>query len=291
MTKPRETRGAFAALDQVLRGELTRPSTFLHQGTAAIPAGSLALVCLLLAAVSGLAMGSYAVSHEGGNGFLQMVASAVKVPALFGLTLLVTFPSLYVSNALVGSRLGPKALLTLLVASIAVTLAVLASLSPIVAFFSVITVSYAFVLVMNVVAFGVSGLLGLGFLLQTLHRITLAEQARARHQQRAPVPLDPPSIVEGKEDEIVDLEPSEERGTSENRPLGALDQADERVPSGQVKLIFRVWVILFGLVGVQMSWVLRPFIGAPNLPFTWFRPRQSNFFEAVFQAIVQLFQG
>jgi hypothetical protein len=27
-----------------------------------------------------------------------------------------------------------------------------------------------------------------------------------------------------------------------------------------------------------MSWVLRPFIGNPDLPFTWFRARESNFF-------------
>ena len=36
----------------------------------------------------------------------QLFASAVKVPALFFLTLAVTFPSLYVFNALVGSRLA-----------------------------------------------------------------------------------------------------------------------------------------------------------------------------------------
>ena len=43
------------------------------------------------------------------------------------------------------------------------------------------------------------------------------------------------------------------------------------------------------LVGVQMSWVLRPFIGAPDRPFEWFRDRQSNFFEAVSRALIELF--
>jgi hypothetical protein len=37
-----------------------------------------------------------------------------------------------------------------------------------------------------------------------------------------------------------------------------------------------------------MSWVLRPFIGSPDRPFEWFRYRQSNFFEAVWHAVVQL---
>jgi hypothetical protein len=37
--------------------------------------------------------------------FMQIPASMLKVPALFLLTLIVTLPSLYVFNALVGSRL------------------------------------------------------------------------------------------------------------------------------------------------------------------------------------------
>jgi hypothetical protein len=35
--------------------------------------------------------------------------------------------------------------------------------------------------------------------------------------------------------------------------------------------------------------VLRPFIGKPGLPFSWFRARESNFFEGVWHAIVSLF--
>ena len=55
-----------------------------------------------------------------------------------------------------------------------------------------------------------------------------------------------------------------------------------------VKTVFRCWVVLFGLVGAQMGWVLRPFIGDPDRPFTWFRPRESNFFEAVLHALQDL---
>jgi hypothetical protein len=55
-----------------------------------------------------------------------------------------------------------------------------------------------------------------------------------------------------------------------------------------VRTIFRIWIIVFGLVGAQMGWILRPFIGSPDLPFTWFRTRQGNFFEAVLTAIGRL---
>jgi hypothetical protein len=37
-----------------------------------------------------------------------------------------------------------------------------------------------------------------------------------------------------------------------------------------------------------MGWILRPFIGAPDLPFQLFRERTSNFFQAFFKALGQL---
>src|SRR5262249_36220347 len=179
--------------------------------------------------------------------------------ALFYLTLLVTFPSLYVSNALVGSRLGPIALLRLVLASIAVMIAVLSSLGPIVAFFSVMTTSYRFVLLLNVATCAVAGGLGLRFLLFTLHRLSAADL-----NADGPVEVLP-----------ID-EPPEGR-----RARGAIEPLKGQVMTPSVRLIFRCWVLLFGVVGAQMAWVLRPFVGDPAKPFTWFRPRQSNFFEAV----------
>jgi hypothetical protein len=61
-----------------------------------------------------------------------------------------------------------------------------------------------------------------------------------------------------------------------------------RVLTPDVKTIFRLWVLLFGLVGAQMSWILRPFIGG-GTEFALFRARGSNFFEAVYHHIRHLF--
>jgi hypothetical protein len=68
------------------------------------------------------------------------------------------------------------------------------------------------------------------------------------------------------------------------------------MPEGQslgrhTRSVFTCWVIVFALVGAQMGWVLRPFIGDPTLEFSWFRERKSNFFEAVLNAISTLFTG
>jgi hypothetical protein len=245
------------ALDGVLRGEATRPSR-LADGNVPVPLGGLAVLCVLLGAAYGFCMGLFAVVNRDPPQYTQVLASTIKVPALFLLTLVVTLPSLYVFNALAGSRLGGLAVLRLLVASLSVTLAVLASFGPIVAFFSLTTASYPFMLLLNVLVFAVAGGLGLGFLLQTMHRLTPPDRP-------SPPPL-----------------PAEE-------PASALEPS----PAGRgrnVRAVFACWVVVFGLVGAQMSWVLRPFVGAPDRPFTWLRPRESNFFEAVRRTLADLFQ-
>src|ERR1700724_984365 len=96
-------------LDRILRGEATRLPA-LRKGTIEVPLGGLSAVLVILAVVYGACMGSFAVFRVGlAHGYPQLIASMLKVPAVFVLTLAVTFPSLYVFNALVGSRLtlGP----------------------------------------------------------------------------------------------------------------------------------------------------------------------------------------
>ncbi len=288
-------RGSFGELDRILRGEATRPSA-LRRGSIELPAGRLAGLIVVLGFVYGACMGTYAVFKGGGPSLFQLVASTVKVPLLFLLTVVVTFPSLYVFNALVGSRLNLESLLRLLVAVLAVMLAVLASFGPIVAFFSVSTTSYPFMLLLNVVVFTVAGLLGLKFLLLTLHRLTVVQAdgfllpsstsgaataeitpSPAVASSEALPPLASPVTAPAPLDPRVPPLPGE--------PAGALDRLEGHVLGENVKTVFRIWIVLFGLVGAQMGWVLRPFIGSPDTPFAWFRARESNFFESVFRTL------
>ena len=55
-----------------------------------------------------------------------------------------------------------------------------------------------------------------------------------------------------------------------------------------MKTVFYCWILIFGLVGTQMAWVLRPFFGKPDGQFQWFCPRGSNFFEGVVEALRSL---
>ena len=72
-------------------------------------------------------------------------------------------------------------------------------------------------------------------------------------------------------------------------PPGPLDRVHTR-PDQSVKNVFRIWVIVFGLVGAQMGWVLRPFVGHPKADFTFFRERKENFFQAVVTKVGELFE-
>jgi len=189
---------------------------------------------------------------------LQTFASMCKVPLLFVLTLIVTFPSLYVFNAIAGTRLRMLPVLKLLVASLAVNLAVLSSMGPIVAFFSVSTPNYEFIVLLNVVVFALAGCLGLGFLLKTMGRLDNVDEVRLP--------------VKAAESPTLDNPPFQKLGN-------------------HIWRVFYCWLAVFCLVGCQMGWVLRPFIGSPDIPFQWFRVRNSNFFEAVINLIFALFTG
>lgn len=276
------------SLDRVLKGEVTKPAA-LRGGMIDIPGGGLTFLLAILGALYGVCMGVFAlVGRWGGGGasqgLLQMTYSAVKVPMLFLLTLLVTFPSLYVFNALVGCRLLLSAVLKLLIAALAVTLTVLASFGTIIAFFSLCTTSYSFMVLLNVAAFAVAGLLGMNFLLQTLHRLASVQATNGSSPQAPAEPPDssicPPAASGAGMAAAVGAPPlppapypSSELPISRQRP-------DPPLNTG-VRAIFAVWIIVFGLVGSQMGWVLRPFIGKPDVPVTFFRSREGNFFQAV----------
>jgi hypothetical protein len=247
------------ALDRILRGESTRPSA-IRGGVIDVPARGLSVVLIVLGLLYGFCMGWFGLFKAEGPEFRQLIASMIKVPALFLLTLLVTFPSLYVFNALVGSRLNLMAVLRLLLAALAVILAVLASFGPITAFFSVSTTSYPFMILLNVLLFTVAGLLGLAFLLQTLHRLSLPEPGETLLQPGNQVPPPEPGQSAPPENSLPPPEPP-----------GALDWTEQRVLGPHVKAVFRCWIVVFALVGSQMGWVLRPFIGEPSMPVRFFR--------------------
>jgi hypothetical protein len=205
----------------------------------------------------------------------------VKLPALFLVTLVVTLPSLYVFNALVGCRLSFIATVRLLVGAIVVNLAVAAAFGPILGFFTFSTTSYPFMILLNVVLLAIAGMVGLAFLLRTLRRLGPPPRTQP------PPPPGVPEDASGGNAANATERPSHPPGALDPLPGGESDQA-----LGRARSIFRIWVIIYGLVGAQTGWLLRPFIGSPALEFTWLRQRdEGNFFLAVWHNLQNLLGG
>ncbi len=272
-------KDGFRQLDRIIRGDATKMRA-LQGGQLELSVGKASLALLLLAAFAGLCTGSFGVLRDGLSGTPQMVSSAVKIPLVFFLSILVTFPSLYVFNALAGSRLTISAILKLMIVMLSVMITLLASLGPIIFFFGLSTTSYPFMKVLNVVAGLIAGGFGLAFLRRTLHRLVVAHQEHEAQVEAASERMEDPSAGA--------LSEAQEAG-SEPKPWprpGPAPKAEAR--DDRARLVFRIWLMVFALVGAQMSWVLRPFIGAPGSPFTIFRAQESNFFVGVLNALTAL---
>lgn len=233
---------AFVALDELLRGKLTDAQQVRLGMTPVRLFGPWALV---LGAIYGSFIAWYAIAGGAANAWWHLLFVMVKLPALFLLTLFVTFPSLYVFNALMGCGLGFRATLRLLVATIVVNLALAASLGPILAFFTVSTTSYTFIVLLNVTLLGIAGVVSVGFLLRTLMKLQEAENADAG-------------------------EPA--------------NHEDDLVSRRSVTGMFLIWILTYALVGSQMGWLLRPFIGHPGQELTFLRPRSGSFVESVWNS-------
>lgn len=247
----------FRELDRILRGGP-------RSDGAAPSLGPLIVADVVLAAVYGVCMGFFGVFGRAEPDFRFVLADAIKVPLLFVMTLVVTFPSLYVFNALVGSRLGPTDLARLMAAALGVLVAVLAAFGPIVAFFSVTTTSYPFIVLLNVAVFTLAAGFAISFLMRTVEQLTLPPVPRVE---------EPPA-------------PEEEWAPPAGERRDPLPRAvPVPKPDSRVRAVFIGWLVVFALVGVQMSWVLRPFIGTPDREFAWFRPRGGSFFEGVARAL------
>ena len=266
---------AFKDLDRLLRGEATRLGA-LERGRIEIDQAKLPWIIIGMGVLYGACMGSFALANtpDKSIAFFQTIASMGKVPILFFATLLVTFPSLYVFNALVGSRLTLVSVWRLLLSGLAVMMTVLSSLGPIVAFFSISTTNYPFMLLLNVTVFGLSGFLGLKFLLGTLQRLTVVLYERPTDAQQ-----------QAELDEVLlslDAATASALPAIDEQKQGALDRVEARAMAANVRQVFVLWMIAFGLVGSQMAWVLRPFISDPQrTEFVLFAQRESNFFAAV----------
>ncbi len=101
--------------------------------------------------------------------WMQCLVSAIKLPALYLLTLIICFPTLYFFNVMFGSKRSFEQYLTLLMTAVAMISVLLFGFAPVSLFFLISSSNYNFYLLLNVAIMAVTGFLGVNFIYQGMH--------------------------------------------------------------------------------------------------------------------------
>ena len=108
----------------------------------------------------------YGVIIGASSSWLQSIFSAIKLPALYLLTLIICFPTLYFFNVMFGSKKNFDQFLALLMTAMALIAVLLFGFAPVSLFFLLTTTDYQFYKLLNVIIFGITGFLGVQFFYQ-----------------------------------------------------------------------------------------------------------------------------
>jgi hypothetical protein len=192
------------------------------------------------------------VAGLSGRDVVQAILSTIKLPALVLASGLICLPTLYYFSVLFGSRLRFLQTIMLILTAQTVSAVLALGFAPISLLFWLSGAEPLFLVALNGAVLGFSSALGLIFLVQGVLYIQETE---------------PPEKV----------------------PF--FTWVYMLIKGACRSLVLLGWLVIYGLVGAQMGWLLRPFVGSPDLPFAWFRQRQGNFFLAVVQVLQKLIEG
>lgn len=235
----------FVTVDHVLRrrdhGQRpTEQSIPPDAGTSYLSLQKVATIVFVFGPIYGAAMGAYAFVVGKRNiieQFPQLIYSGVKVPLLIALTVLISLPSFYVINTLLGLRDDFRVALRAIISAQAGMAVILVSFFPLTLFlyFSLAAeeVSYATAVLFNAAMFGVA---------------SVSAQVLLRGYYQC----------------LIDRN---------RRHLWMV----------------RMWILVYAFVGIQAGYVLRPFIGDPKAPTTFFRKESfQNAYVKVLELIWQV---
>jgi hypothetical protein len=224
--------GLFQLADNLLRGEVSAAGGSREPRLPVL--GSLFLAIVVYGMFYGAVMGSY--GGMSGLRFWQAVYSAVKVPFLMISTFLLSLPSFFVLNTLLGLRDDFPRVVRALISTQAGLTVILSALAPFTAFWYISGSDYEPAILFNGMMFAVAS-----FSAQWMLRREYAPLIRSNPRQR---------------------------------------------------WMLRTWIIIYIFVGIQMGWVLRPFIGNPRAPVQFFREGSwSNAYVFVLQTIWDVLNG
>jgi hypothetical protein len=214
--------------DDILRGE---PAAARSRRASSLMVG---LLILGFGMFYGAVMGTY--GGLAGDRPWQLVYSAVKVPFLIVTTFVLSLPSFYVVNTLLGLAADFARVSRALITTQAGLTIILTSLAPFTAFWYTGGSGYQPAILFNGAMFAVA---------------SFAAQWMLRREYRPLIRRDP-----------------------------------------KHRWMLRTWIFIYVFVGIQMAWVLRPFVGDPNKPVQFFREDSwSNAYEVVARMVWQVATG
>jgi hypothetical protein len=250
---------------------------------------SLTLQMLTSSAVSlaifGLVLGA-------SNGFLQALSSMVKLPLLFLATLAICLPTLYLFNLVFGARLSMMQAVTLIMVAITVISVLTLAFAPISLFFLITAQNYEFFKLLNVCILGLTAVIGLLFLTRGMAALNAFHAAELQAAPYAAAEV----AVEAYDRELALVGAGNGNSALPVAPAEVAARGHAAAPAAAVPAerptrmtLVYIWILLFGFVGTQLAWTLRPFFGDPDAPFALFREISGTFYGDILQTIGQLF--
>ncbi|GAB2612902.1 hypothetical protein Aab01nite_68830 [Paractinoplanes abujensis] len=252
--------------------------------------GQMLVSSVVALAVYGAVLGSF-------HSVLMALTSAGKLPLLFLATLTICLPTLYLFNLVFGARLSIRQSLSLVMVALTVTAMLALAFAPISLFFLITANDYSFFKLLNVVILALSALVGLRFLTGGMR--VLNEHGLLAPKVAPAVPAADPAVPA--------VEPAKELVTAGAangatpapapvqippaygpQPLRPQPRPPAQPTPPSMTLLY-IWILLFGFVGTQLAWTLRPFFGSPEMKFSLYRDIDGNFYAEIFRTIADLF--
>jgi hypothetical protein len=234
-------------------------------------------------AIFGLVLGA-------SNGFWQALSSMVKLPLLFLATLAICLPTLYLFNLVFGARLSMTQAVALVMVSITVIAVLTLGFAPISLFFLITAQNYEFFKLLNVCILALTAVVGLLFLTRGMAALNSYHAAALQAAPAAQV------AVPAEERELALVGAGNGHSALPAAPAAMASPDHAAAPAAAVPAerptrmaLVYVWILLFGFVGTQLAWTLRPFFGDPDGQFALFREISGTFYTDILQTIGNVF--
>jgi hypothetical protein len=245
---------------------------------------------------SAISLAVYGAVLGASNGWLQALVSTVKLPLLFLVTLAICLPTLYLFNLVFGARLSVLQACALIMVAITVTAVLTLAFAPISLFFLITARSYAFFKLLNVAILALTALVGLRFLTSGMRALNEQVVVESMLSNQVVVTADVSqrelvsATVGGAADPAAQPPTNGDARTARQNQNAAKAKAPQPAAGERPAsmLLLYIWILLFGFVGTQLAWTLRPFFGDPGKPFELFRDIDGTFYGDILSTLGSL---